>query len=103
MLLLVAAVYVVSALFGWASAYIIAGVAQRTVYKLREEVDLKLARLPLRYFDGHPRGDTLSRVTNDIDNIAQTLQQTMTQAITSGMTVIGVLLIMMSRSARSWP
>ena len=97
-LLLVAAVYVVSALFGWAPAYIMAGVAQRTVYKLREEVDLKLARLPLRYFDGHPRGDTLSRVTNDIDNIAQTLQQTMTQAITSVLTVVGVLLIMFTIS-----
>ncbi len=95
---LVAAIYVVSALFGWASAYIIAGVAQRTVYRLRREVDQKLARLPLRYFDGHSRGDTLSRVTNDIDNIANTLQQTMTQAITSVLTVIGVLLIMFTIS-----
>ena len=47
-----------------------AGVAQRTVYRLRQEVDVKLARLPLRYFDSHSRGDTLSRVTNDIENIA---------------------------------
>ena len=70
-LAVVAVIYVVSALFGWASAYIIAGVAQRTVYRLRSEVDQKLARLPLRYFDRHPRGDTLSRVTNDIDNIAR--------------------------------
>jgi ATP-binding cassette, subfamily B, multidrug efflux pump len=97
-LAVVAAIYVVSALFGWASAYIIAGVAQRTVYRLRREVDEKLARLPLRYFDGHPRGDTLSRVTNDIDNIANTLQQSMTQAITSVLTVVGVLIIMFSIS-----
>ncbi len=97
-LAVVAAIYVVSALFGWASAYIIAGVAQRTVYRLRREVDEKLARLPLRYFDSHPRGDTLSRVTNDIDNIANTLQQTMTQAITSVLTVVGVLIIMFTIS-----
>jgi ATP-binding cassette subfamily B protein len=97
-LALVAAIYVVSALFGWASAYIIAGVAQRTVYRLRREVDQKLARLPLRYFDGHPRGDTLSRVTNDLDNIGNTLQQTMTQAITSVLTVSGVLIIMFTIS-----
>jgi len=97
-LTLVTAIYVVSALFGWASAYIIAGVAQRTVYRLRREVDEKLARLPLRYFDNHPRGDTLSRVTNDIDNIANTLQQTMTQAITSVLTVVGVLIIMFTIS-----
>jgi len=97
-LTVVAVIYVVSALFGWASAYIIAGVAQRTVYRLRREVDEKLARLPLRYFDSHPRGDTLSRVTNDIDNIATTLQQTMTQAITSVLTVVGVLIIMFTIS-----
>ena len=59
-----------------------AGVAQRTVYGLRQAVGQKLARLPLRYFDDHPRGDVLSRVTNDIDNISQTLQQTLTQLIT---------------------
>ena len=97
-LAVVAAIYIVSALFGWASAYIIAGVAQRTVYRLRREVDEKLARLPLRYFDSHARGDTLSRVTNDIDNIATTLQQTMTQAITSVLTVVGVLIIMFTIS-----
>ena len=60
-----------------------AGVAQRTVYRLRRDVDHKLARLPLKYFDGHPRGDILSRVTNDIDNIAHTLQQSLTQIITA--------------------
>ena len=52
-----------------------AGVTQRTVYRLRRDVDAKLARLPLRYFDTQPRGDLLSRLTNDIDNIGQTLQQ----------------------------
>ena len=60
-----------------------AGVTQRTVYRLREEVDQKLGALPLKYFDDHSRGDLLSRVTNDIDNIGQSLQQSLTQLITS--------------------
>jgi ATP-binding cassette subfamily B multidrug efflux pump len=97
-LLLVSAVYIVSAVFQWASAYVMAGVAQRTVYGLRRKVDLKLARLPLAYFDSHSRGDTLSRVTNDIDNIAQTLQQSLTQLITSLLTVVGVLIMMLTIS-----
>jgi ATP-binding cassette subfamily B multidrug efflux pump len=75
-------------------AYIMAGVTQRTVYRLRRDVDEKLGRLPLKYFDSHPRGDILSRVTNDIDNIGQTLQQSLTQLITALLTVIGVLLMM---------
>ena len=91
---LVTVVYVVSALLGWAQNYLMAGVTQRTMYRLREEVDLKLGRLPLRYFDSHPRGDLLSRVTNDIDNISMTLQQTLTQMITAILTVIGVLAMM---------
>jgi ATP-binding cassette subfamily B protein len=62
------------------------------------EVDEKLGRLPLRYFDGHPRGDLLSRVTNDIDNIGQSLQQTLTQLITSLLTIVGVLILMITIS-----
>jgi len=93
-LLLAAAVYLLSAVFRWAQAYITAGVSQRTVYRMRRDVDRKLARLPLRYFDGHPRGDILSRVTNDIDNIANTLQQMLTQLITALLTIVGVLLMM---------
>ena len=88
--------YLVSAVFGWGQAYIMAGVTQRTVYHLREEVDQKLGRLPLKYFDDHSRGDLLSRVTNDIDNIGQSLQQSLTQLITSILTVIGVLIMMIS-------
>ena len=87
-----------AAVFQWASAYVMAGVAQRTVYGLRQKVDLKLARLPLSYFDSHSRGDTLSRVTNDIDNIAQTLQQSLTQLITALLTVVGVLIMMLTIS-----
>jgi ATP-binding cassette subfamily B protein len=94
-ILLLLVVYLVSAAFSWFQAYLMAGVTQRTVYRLRREVDLKLARLPLSYFDRHPRGDILSRVTNDIDNIAQTLQQSLTQLITAIFTIVGVLILML--------
>ena len=93
-LLLLTGVYLLSAAFSWMQAYIMAGVTQRTVYRLRRDVDAKLGRLPLRYFDGHSRGDILSRVTNDIDNIGQTLQQSLTQLITALLTVLGVLVMM---------
>jgi ATP-binding cassette, subfamily B, multidrug efflux pump len=89
-----AGVYVVSAIFAWAQNYIMAGVTQRSVLRLRTDVDAKLGRLPLRYFDSHPRGDLLSRVTNDIDNIGQSLQQALTQMITSLLTIVGVLIMM---------
>ena len=92
------AVYVISSIFGWIQGWIMAGVTQRTVVKLRADVDRKLGRLPLRYFDGHPRGDLLSRVTNDIDNIGQSLQQSLTQLITSLLTIVGVLILMLTIS-----
>jgi ATP-binding cassette subfamily B protein len=95
---LLVGLYLLSAVFSWLQAYVMAGVTQRTVYRLRTEVDEKLARLPLRYFDNHPRGDLLSRVTNDIDNIGQTLQQSLTQLITSVLTVVGVLVFMVTIS-----
>ncbi len=88
------ALYLTATFFTWVAWYTMAGVSQRTVYRLRRDVDLKLARLPLKYFDTHARGDTLSRVTNDIDNIANTLQQSLTQIITSVATIVGVLAMM---------
>ena len=91
---IVIGVYVLAAFFAWVQAYVMAGVTQRAMFGLRERVDRKLGRLPLRYFDTHPRGDVLSRVTNDIDNINTTLQQTLTQTITSIATVVGVLAMM---------
>jgi ATP-binding cassette subfamily B protein len=94
-LLILAGIFLVSSLFAWGQAYIMAGVTQRTVYRLRSDIDTKVGRLPLSYFDSHARGDTLSRVTNDIDNIGQTLQQSLTQLITSVLTVLGVLLMML--------
>jgi ATP-binding cassette subfamily B protein len=95
---LAVAVYVASSIFSWGQSYIMAGVTQRTVYRLRERVDTKLGRLPLAYFDRESRGDILSRVTNDIDNISQSLQQSLTQLITSLLTVIGVLIMMLTIS-----
>ena len=93
-MLLVLAVYLLASLFAWGQAYLMAGVTQRAVFELREQVDHKLGRLPLAHFDTHARGDVLSRVTNDIDNISTTLQQSLTQLITSTATVLGVLVLM---------
>jgi ATP-binding cassette subfamily B multidrug efflux pump len=93
-LLIVTAIYLISALFAWLQAYLMAGIVQRTVYRLRREVDLKIARLPLKFFDGHARGDILSRLTNDIDNIQQTMQQVLTQIISAVLTLVGVLAMM---------
>jgi ATP-binding cassette subfamily B multidrug efflux pump len=90
--------YVASSLFGWAQGWLLNGVVQRVVYRLRSDVEDKLNRLPLRYFDGRPRGELLSRVTNDIDNISLTLQQTLSQLLVSVLTVIGVLVMMVTIS-----
>jgi ATP-binding cassette, subfamily B, multidrug efflux pump len=88
---LAALVYLLSAVFNWGQGYIMAGITQRAMYGLRREVEEKLARLPLRYFDSHPHGDILSRVSNDIDNLSTTLQQGFSQLMTSVLTIIGVL------------
>ncbi len=89
------AVYVLSSVFSWLQGWVMAGVTQRSVYRLRAEVDRKIGRLPLRYIDSNPRGDLLSRVTNDIDNIGTSLQQSLTQMITAVLTIIGVLVVML--------
>ena len=94
-LVLVLGLYVAASVFGWAQGYLLNDVVQRTVFRLRSDVEDKLNRLPLPYFDRQPRGELLSRVTNDIDNIAQSLQQTMSQLLTSLLTVIGVVLMML--------
>jgi ATP-binding cassette, subfamily B, multidrug efflux pump len=97
-LLLVAGIYLASWAFSWVQQYLMAGVTQRTVYRLRRAADEKLGRLPLRYFDDHPRGDVLSRVTNDLDNVAQSLQQAVTTLINSVLTIVGVLIMMLTIS-----
>jgi ATP-binding cassette, subfamily B, multidrug efflux pump len=93
-LMVVLILYIVSQIFSWAQGYILNGVTQRTVYRLRTDVEAKINRLPLRYFDKHQRGELLSRVTNDIDNIQQSLQQTLSQVVTSLFTVVGILIMM---------
>ena len=95
LLFLLAGLYVVSSLFSYLQQFIMASVAQKTVYDLREDVNHKLEKLPLKYYDGHPVGDTLSRVTNDIDTIGSTLQQSITQFITSVVTIVGILVMML--------
>ena len=84
-----------ASLFSWLQGYLLNGAVQRTMYRLRSDVESKLNRLPLRYFDGQPRGEVLSRVTNDIDNVSQTLQQTLSQVLNSLLTIIAVVVMML--------
>ncbi|MEV0355927.1 ABC transporter ATP-binding protein [Nocardia sp. NPDC050697] len=93
-LLLVLALYIGAAIFGWLQAFLLNLVINRTVKQLRADVEDKIHRLPLRYFDSAPRGDVLSRVTNDVDNVSQSLQQTMSQLLTSVFSVLGILVMM---------
>jgi ATP-binding cassette subfamily B protein len=93
-LLTVLALFVVAAVFGLLQGRLTTTIVQRSMYRLRQETETKLARLPLGYFDRQPHGEVLSRVTNDIDNLQQTLQQTLSQILTSLLTIVGVLVMM---------
>ena len=93
-LLLVLGVYAAASVLSWLAGFVLNGVVQRTVRRMRGDVEEKIHRLPLGYFDRSPRGELLSRVTNDIDNISQTLQQTMSQLLQSLLTVLAVLAMM---------
>jgi len=90
--------YVFSSVFSWVQQYVMAGVAQRTVFTIRQQVAEKLPRLPISFFDTHPHGEVLSRFVNDFDNISSTLQQSLTQAITAVVTFIGVVIMMLTIS-----
>ncbi|TAK70010.1 MAG: ABC transporter ATP-binding protein [Actinomycetota bacterium] len=94
-LALAAVLYALASVFQWLQAFVLNGIVQRTVRQLRDDVEAKLHRLPLSYFDSRSRGEVLSRVTNDIDNVGQSLQQSMSQLLTSVLTVIGVLTAML--------
>lgn len=94
-LLTLSGLYLISASFNYIQQFIMAGVAQKTVYAMREDINQKLSRLPLKYFDAHAHGDILSRVTNDVDNISTTLQQSITQLIASAVTLVGILVMML--------
>ena len=91
---LVLLIYVLSSVFSWLQGFVLNAIVQKTVYKLREDVENKVNALPLSYFDKMQRGELLSRVTNDVDNIGQSMQQTLSQLVTSLLTVVGVLLMM---------
>ncbi|MFJ8527484.1 ABC transporter ATP-binding protein [Bacillus sp. NPDC094106] len=90
--------YVASTVFGIIQGYIISGVAQKVSYNFRKEIDEKINRMPLKYFDKTTHGEVLSRITNDVDTVSQTLNQSMSQIITSVITIIGVLIMMLSIS-----
>ena len=97
-ILWVLAIYIVSALLTWLQGYVINVIMVRTMWRLREDVEAKLNRLPLSYFDKVQRGELISRVTNDIDNITQTMQQSLSGALTAVLTVVGVMVMMFSIS-----
>jgi len=96
--LILIGLYLFSSLFTYLQQYIMAGVSQTLVYDMRKELNEKLSKLPLKYFDGRSHGEILSRVVNDMDNISSTLQQTLVQSITSIVTLIGVLIMMLTMS-----
>ena len=91
-------IYVLSSLFNFLMSYIMSSVSQKVVYAMRKEVDEKLARLPLKYFDSHANGEILSRVTNDMDSVSSTLQQSLTQLITSVLQILGYIIMMLTIS-----
>ena len=97
-ILLLLGFYVLSAVFMYLQQYIMAGVAQGTVRDMRKDVNDKLNKLPIKYFDANSKGDILSRVTNDVDNISSTLQQSLTQLISAVITIIGITIMMLTIS-----
>src|SRR5579875_3838510 len=97
-LLILLGLYLVSSIFQYVQQYLMAGVAQRTVYTMRRQVDEKLARLPLSFYDARTHGEILSRAVNDLDSISSTLQQNVSQLITSVVTLLGVVVMMLTIS-----
>ena len=95
LIILVLALYAISALLMWLQNYLMAGVTQRTVNRLRNRTEQKLGKLPLSYFDGQSRGDLISRVTNDLDNLGQSMQQGLSQILNSILTVLSILIMML--------
>lgn len=97
-ILLLVVLYLISALFSYIQGYIMSGVSMSVTYNLRKEISKKMNKLPLKYFDTRTHGEVLSRITNDVDTVSQTLNQSLSQIITSATTVIGVLIMMLSIS-----
>ncbi|BCS82244.1 ABC transporter ATP-binding protein [Anaerocellum diazotrophicum] len=95
-ILILLGLYIVSALFGYIQGWIMSGVSMKLTYRLRKEISQKINRLPLKYFESTNQGEILSRITNDVDTLTQTLNQSLTQIITSTTMVIGALVMMLS-------
>src|SRR5450432_2207882 len=96
--LLLIGLYLVASLFSYVQGWIMAGISMKVTYRFRQDISLKINRMPLKYFDGTNHGEVLSRVTNDVDTVSQTLNQSLSQIITSVTTVIGVTIMMLSIS-----
>ena len=97
-MIILLALYIASALFSFIQGYIMTGISQKLTYRLRKEISEKIDRLPMNYFDKMTHGEILSRITNDVDTLSQSLNQSATQLITSVTTIIGVLVMMLSIS-----
>jgi len=97
-LIILLCIYLLSSIFSFFMNYIMSSVSQKVVYNMRKQVDEKLARLPLKYFDSHSNGEILSRVTNDMDTVSSTLQQSLTQLITSVLQIVGYIIMMLTIS-----
>lgn len=97
-IMLLMGLYVLSALFSYIQGFIVSGIAQKVSYNLRKEISIKINKLPLKYFDSITYGEVLSRITNDVDTVSQSLNQSMSQLITSATTIVGVLIMMLSIS-----
>ncbi len=97
-LLTVLALYVLASIFTYAQGWIMSGISMKVTYKFRKDISEKINHMPLRYFDGTNHGEILSRITNDVDTVSNTLNQTLSQIVTSATTVIGVLVMMLSIS-----
>lgn len=95
-ILILIAIYVSSSLTSWLQSFIMIGVSQKTIKKIREDLFIKIQSLSLRFFDQRPHGEILSRFTNDIENISSALTQSVTQLITSTLTIIGIVIVMLS-------
>lgn len=97
-LLFLLGLYILSAVFSFIQGYIMTGVSQKMTYQMRKEISEKISRMPMSYFDKNTHGEILSRVTNDVDTLSQSLNQSATQMITAVTTLIGVLIMMLSIS-----
>ena len=97
-LIILIGLYILSAIFSFIQGFVMSGISQKIAYNLRNELSKKINRMPMKYFDSKTHGEVLSRITNDIDTLSQSLNQSMTQLITAVTTIIGVLIMMLSIS-----